>query len=230
MNALPPARLLLALAYPWIAHAASARHDGTLAAIALGDIAVIFLLEPLAHRRAWAWLLAAALGVALYFFARSPHALLPLMLVPVAIVALVSWTFGRTLRLGRVPLITRIVCAMDQLTPETLAPELRIYTRKLTATWAISLGVLALADLLLAMCAVPDGLLASVGIAPPLTLDRTQWSWFANGVNYGLIGALFIGEYAYRVRRFPGRYTSIFDFLRRMAALGPAFWRDTLRG
>jgi uncharacterized membrane protein len=152
------------------------------------------------------------------------------MLVPVAIVALVSWTFGRTLRLGRVPLITRIVCAMDQLTPEALAPELRVYTRKLTATWAVSLGAMAVADLLLALCAVPDGLLASAGIAPPFTLDHTQWSWFANGVNYGLVGALFIGEYAYRSRRFPGRYTSIFDFLRRMAALGPAFWRDALRG
>ena len=229
MNALPPARLLLALSYPWIAHAASARQDGTLAAIALGDIALILLLEPLAHRRAWAWSLAAALAVALYFFARSPHALLPLMLVPVAIVALVSWTFGRTLRLGRVPLITRIVSAMDELAPEALAPDLRAYTRKLTATWAISLGALALLDLLLALCAVPDGLLASIGIAPPVTLDRTQWSWFANGVNYGFVAALFIGEYVYRGRRFPGRYASFFDFLRRMAALGPAFWRNALR-
>jgi uncharacterized membrane protein len=230
LNALPATRLLLALAYPWIAHAASERHDGALAAIALGDIALIVLLEPLAQRRAWAWGLAVVLGVGLWFFARTPHALLPLMLVPVAIVALVSWTFGRTLRLGRVPLITRIVCAMDKLTPDALAPELRVYTRKLTATWAVSLGALALVDLVLALCAVPDGLLASAGIAPPLTLDRTQWSWFANGVNYGLVGALFVGEYAYRARRFPGRYKSFFDFLRRMAALGPAFWRDALRG
>ena len=229
MNLLPPARLLLALAYPWIAHVASARHDGTLAAIALGDIALILLLEPLAHRRAWAWALAAALAAGLAWFARTPHALLPLMLVPVAIVALVSWTFGRTLRLGRVPLITRIVLAMEGIAPEALAPDLRAYTRGLTATWAVMLGVLALVDLVLALCAVPDGLLASAGIAPPFTLHRTQWSWFANGVNYGLVGALFVGEYAYRVRRFPGRYASFFDFLRRMAALGPAFWRDALR-
>ena len=57
MNATALARLLLALAYPWLAHAASLRHDPSLAAIALGDIAVIVLLDPLVHRRAWAWAL-----------------------------------------------------------------------------------------------------------------------------------------------------------------------------
>ena len=230
MNATAAARLLLALAYPWLAHAASTRQDPFLAAIALGDIALIVLLLPLLERRAWAWALAVAIGAGLVALAHSRMALLPLMLVPVAVVALVGWGFGRTLRAGRVPLITRIVSAMEGTPADDIAPDLRRYTRALTATWAVLLGTLAVADLLFAACAVPGGLLDSLGVAPPVAISRTQWSLFANGLNYGLVGALFLGEFAYRTRRFPGRYTSFFEFLHRMARLGPAFWRDAMRG
>ena len=223
------ARLLLALAYPWIAHAATARGSAPLATIALADIALIVLLPALLARRVGAWLLAIALVPLLLRLAHSPHAQLPLLLVPVAFIAMVAWAFGRTLRTGRVPLITRIVSALDGTTPALLAPELRTYTRKLTATWAGMLALLALVNLVLALIAVPDGWLASFGIAPPLSVTESQWSWFANVCNYGLLGGLFIGEYLLRKRRFPGRYASFADFLRRMAALGPVFWRDLLR-
>jgi uncharacterized membrane protein len=223
------ARLLLALAYPWIAHAATARGSATLAALALADIALIVLLPALLARRPGAWLLAAALAPALVLLARSAHAQLPLLLVPVAFIAMVSWAFGRTLRDGRVPLITRIVSALDGVQPAQLAPDLARYTRNLTATWAIALAVLAGINLLLALLAVPAGLLASAGIAPPLAVSEQQWSWFANVCNYGLLVGLFVGEYLLRKRRFPGRYASFADFLRRMAALGPVFWRDLLR-
>lgn len=223
------ARLLLALAYPWIAHAATARGSATLAALALADIALIVLLPALLARRLRAWLLAAALAPVLVLLARSAHAQLPLLLVPVAFIAMVAWAFGRTLREGRVPLITRIVSALDGVQSAQLAPELARYTRGLTATWAIALAVLAGINLLLALLAVPDGLLASAGIAPPLAVTERQWSWFANVCNYGLLVGLFVGEYLLRKRRFPGRYASFADFLRRMAALGPAFWRDLLR-
>ena len=56
------------------------------------------------------------------------------------------------------------------------------------------------------------------------------WSLFANLLNYGIVGGFFVGEYLYRKRRFPGRYTQLLSIsLRRMAALGPAFWRGLLR-
>jgi uncharacterized membrane protein len=229
LNATPLARLLLALAYPWLAHAASLRHDPALAAIALGDIAVIVLLDPLVHRRAWAGALLLAIGAGLFMLASSPLALLPLLLVPAVIVALVAWTFGRTLRAGCTPLITRIMLAIDGAGGDDIAPALLAYTRTLTATWTVVLSLLAVADLGLALCAVPGGLLDSLGVAPPVAISRDAWSWFANGLNYGLVGGLFVGEYYVRVRRFPGRYTSFFDFLRRMIGLGPAFWRGVLR-
>lgn len=229
MNASPLARLALALAYPALAHHASVRHDGVLAALALFDIAVFVLLDALLQRRAWAWTAVLAIAAGLAAGAHSRFIHLPLLLMPTAFVALVAWTFGRTLRAGSTPLITRIVSAVEHLPPDQVDAVLRDYTRKLTATWAAMLGGLAVANFLLALCAVPGGLLDGLGIAPPLAISPQAWSWFANALTYGLIGGLFVGEYYYRVRRFPGRYTSFLDFLRRMAVLGPAGWREVLR-
>jgi hypothetical protein len=72
-------------------------------------------------------------------------------------------------------------------------------------------------------------LLVHFGVDPPIAVGEAQWSWFANGLNYGLVGGFFVLEYLYRKRRFPGRYRNFADFLQRMARLGPAFWRDLLR-
>ena len=229
MNATALARLLLALAYPWLAHAASLRHDAVLAAIALGDVAAIVLLDALLRRRIGAWIAMAAVVAGLVALARSPHALLPLLLVPAAIVAFVAWTFGRTLFAGRTALITRMVSLIEGVAVHDIDSDVARYSRRLTATWAIVLSLLALADLGLALCAVPDGVLDSLGVIPPLAISRDAWSWFANGMNYGLVGGLFVGEYFFRARRFPGRYTSFFDFLRKMAGIGPAAWRGLLR-
>lgn len=228
------ARLLLALAYPWLAHAATTGGSSALAAVALADIALIVLLEPLLQRRRWAWLSLAAVAVVLWRLAHSPHALLPLLLVPVAFIALVAWTFGRTLRAGRTPLVTRMMLALEHPSSSSdpampIDPRQLDYTRRLTVVWSATLGLLALANLVLALVAVPRGLLASVGAAAPFVVTEAQWSWFANLLNYGLIGGLFIGEFALRKRVFPGRYRSFAHFLRQLAALGPETWKQLLR-
>ena len=223
------ARLLLALAYPWLAHAATTSGSSVLAAVALADIALIVLLEPLLQRRLRAWLSLAAVAVVLWRLAHSPHALLPLLLVPVAFIALVAWTFGRTLRAGRTPLVTRMMLALERDAAMPIDPRQLGYTRRLTVVWSATLGLLALANLVLALVAVPRGLLASLGIAAPFMVTETQWSWFANLLNYGLIGGLFIGEFALRKRVFPGRYRSFAHFLRQLAALGPDTWKQLLR-
>lgn len=220
---------LLALAYTLLAHLASARHDARLGAAALAVLVSMLLLSPLARRRWWAWLALPLLAVAVAVLYRAERVALPLLLVPVAFVAMVAWWFGRSLRGGRVPLITRIVIALEGTALATMAPDLRAYTRRLTAAWAWLLGALALLNLLLALIAVPDGLFAQLGWTPAWTVTRTQWSWFANLSNYGIIGGFFIAEYHVRKRRFPGPYRGFFDFLRSMARLGPAFWRDFLR-
>jgi len=223
-------RLLLALAYPLLAHLASSRGSGVLAAVALADIAAIVLLQPLLTRRPWAWGVAALLAAGLVALAQSRYAQLPLLLVPVAFVALVAWAFARTLRAGRVPLISKIVAALEHKPAAALEPRLHHYTRRLTAAWAVLLAALALANLVLALLAVPNGLLASFGAVPPITVSERQWSWFANLLNYGLVAGFFIGEYALRRRWFPNRpYRNFAEFLRQMGALGPEFWRTLLR-
>ena len=217
-------RLGLAAAYLLFAHLASDRHDQVLAACALGAIVVLVLLRPLLLRRLRAWSLLLVLGVVVFALARAGHALLPLLLVPAAIIAVVGYAFARTLR--TVPLITRMVVGLDATPVADLSPELLRYTRTLTQAWAALLGALALLNLAFALLSVPDGVLASVGVTPPLPIDQGHWSWFAGPFNLGVMVGFFLIEFTIRQRRFPGRYASLFDFMRRMAQLGPAFWRD----
>lgn len=221
--------VLLALAYSLLAHIASARHDGPLAVYALAVLLLLMLVSPLAQRRWWAWAALLVGAAALAWLARSPYTQVPLLLVPTAFIALVAFLFGRSLVAGRVPLISKIVAALEGGSPATMAAELMRYTRRLTAAWAWALAVLALLNLALSLIAVPDGLLAQFGVRAPLTVTQAQWSWFANVFNYGIIGGFFAVEFAIRKRRFPGRYHSFADFLRQLRKLGPAFWRDFLR-
>ncbi|MEJ7746901.1 MAG: ketosynthase [Luteimonas sp.] len=221
-------RAILAVVYTVLAHLASARHDSLLAACALGVLLVLVLIAPLLHGRIAAWLalLAGLAGVA--WLAQTAYVHVPLLLVPFAFVALVAWWFARSLRRGRVPLISKIVAALERTTAQELTPELRSYTRGLTAGWAVLLSVIGLSNLTLAMIATPAGLLAQLGLQSPVTVTQTQWSWFANLLDYGIMGGFMVVEYLYRKHRFPGRYKNVADFARRLAALGPAFWRDFL--
>lgn len=219
----------MAVAYAVLAHLASATHDDRYAYAALLSLVAMMLAAGLVAKRAWAWLALPLSLAACHLLYRAGQAQLPLLLVPVAFVAAIAWVFARSLKAPRGALITRIVAALDGTTPATLAPELVAYSRALTAAWAVALAVLGLANLALAMVASPGGLLASLGLQPPVTITREQWSLFANILNYGIVGGFFLVEFAYRKRRFPGRYSSFAGFVRQMAALGPAFWRDFLR-
>jgi uncharacterized membrane protein len=217
-------RIALVLAYPVLAHLASGRHDGRFAVLALADIALVLLLRPLLERRGAGWLALLGIVIALAGLFRTGHALVPLLLVPVAIIGLVAYAFARTLR--TVPLITRMVAGLDGIPASALSPELIRYTRNLTRSWAVLLALLALANLLLSLLAVPDGLLASYGVASPWPVDSVRASWCAGVFNIVLMVGFFLVEFAIRQRRFPGRYHNLVDFLRRMARLGPEFWRD----
>lgn len=224
-------RVALALAYPLLAHLAGAHGDGAWAALALADLVLLLLLGPLLERRPWALLLLAACLLGLWWLSLSRYALLPLLLPPVLFLALVGWFFGRTLRPGWVPLITRLVEALNAQAGLPMTPDLYRYTRRLTAVWAVLLAVLALVNLLLALCAVPGGLLTQFGYRPPLAVSDEQWSWVANFLNYGIVAGLFCGEYLWRKRLFPQRpYRNFLQFLQQMARLGPGFWSRLMRG
>ncbi len=223
-------RVALALAYPLLAHLAGARGDGAWAAVAMADLVLLLLLGPLLERRPWALLLLASCLLGLWWISLSRYALLPLLLPPMLFLGLVGWFFGRTLRPGRVPLITRIVEALNAQAGLPMTPDLYRYTRRLTTVWAVLLAVLALANLLLALCAVPGGMLAQFGYRPPLVVSDEQWSWVANFLNYGIVAGLFCGEYLWRKRVFPQRpYRNFLQFLQQMARLGPGFWSRLMR-
>ncbi len=224
------ARLLLSVAYPFLAHAASTLRDPEIAALALLDIVLILLVVPLARGRSWAWALAAIAAAGLWTAQSSAVLPVLLLLPPVLFPWLVAWFFARTLRAGQVPLISRIVSALEQCAPADLAPGLKAYTRGLTRLWALLLGGIGFANLVLGLIAVPDGLLMQLGYRPPVTVSQVAWSWFANLLDYGLAGLLFVVEYLVRMRLFPDRpYRDFPDFARRLGALGPSFWRDVMR-
>ena len=224
------ARLLLSVAYPLLAHAASTLRDPRLAALALLDIVLILLVVPLVRRSGAAWAAVAASALVLWLVQHSSLLPVLLLLPPVLFPWLVAWFFARTLRAGQVPLISRIVSGMEGCPPADLAPALKAYSRGLTQLWAAVLAGIGLANLLLGIIAVPDGLLVQLGYAPPITVSQTAWSWFANLLDYGLAGLLLVIEYVVRMRKFPDRpYRTLPEFARRLGALGPAFWRDVMR-
>jgi uncharacterized membrane protein len=103
---------------------------------------------------------------------------LPPILIPLAL----AWVFGRTLAKGRTPLVSRFA-ELEQ--GGVLTEELARYTRRLTWVWTA---------FLLALAAISAWLAASG--------DRVAWSWFTNFAGYALLGALFLGEFAYRRVRY----------------------------
>lgn len=229
MNA-AAARVALALAYPLLAHWASRHGGGWSAALALADLVLVVLLEPLLQRRGWAWGLGVALLAALAALARTPWPQLLLLAPPVLVLGLLAWMFGRTLRAPREALITRLVVALHA--PEAVPAAMRRYARNLTASWAALLAVLAVVNAALALVAVPGGVLDRLGHAPApgWSVPREQWSLVANLLNYGVVGAFFAGEYLLRGRLFPERpYRSFLEFVLQLQRLGPAFWRGLLR-
>lgn len=223
-------RVALCLSYPVFAHLASVHADGFWAALAMASIVLLLLLEPLLKRRLWALLVLGLCLSGLWWVSQSRYALMPLLAPPVVFIALVAWLFARTLRRGHVPLITRIVEGLYLQADMPMTPELYRYTRQLTLAWALMLAVLAVINLLLALCAVPGGVLAQLGYQPFFAVSDQQWSFFANILNYGIVGGFFAGEYLLRKRRFPHRpYRNLMEFGQQMARLGPAFWNGFLR-
>jgi uncharacterized membrane protein len=106
--------------------------------------------------------------------ARGLH-LPPVYWPPVAINLAMAATFAVSLR-GE-PLVCRF--ARMQGAPSSMAAER--YCRRLTLVWAVWL------------C-----LLGAAGVAIAVHGDERLGAWWAAGLNYLLVAALFVGEFAYR--------------------------------
>jgi len=140
------------------------------------------------------WLAAAAAIVALAFAGNGEIAL---DFLPVVINLALCALFARTLVPGSEPLIARLIGVIDS--PSRVAlPRVAGYARTLTWVWAIVLGAQALLLTALIVCAVPDGLFARFGIAPPVAIAGGEWRWFLNLGSYATVIALLVFEYAFR--------------------------------
>jgi uncharacterized membrane protein len=165
----------LFVAYPVIAH-----FGRPAVALTLLAALVTYVAASACTRNPLRWLAVPAAAAGVYWTA--PPAEWLLFVPPVAINLVLAWVFGRTLRRGRVPLISRFAL-MEQ---DTLSAEIAAYTRTLTWVWT-ALFVAA----------------AAVSLTLALSGNRDAWSLFTNLVNYLLVGALFLGEFVYRRLRFP---------------------------
>lgn len=226
MPQLAAARLALAVAYPLLAHWASHAGGPPAAALALGDLTLIVLLHTLVRGRAPAWAAFVAACAALYAGRNAPWLPMLLLAPPVLFTGALGWLFARTLRPGRTPLITRIAATIEYGSVAQMPPEQLRYTRGLTAIWAGLLIGIAVANGVLAVIAQPAGVLAQLGHPLAVGVSQQAWSWFANLIDYGLVGGFFVIEFIVRARLFPDRPIRGFaQFMRRLAALGPDFWR-----
>jgi uncharacterized membrane protein len=171
----------LFLAYPLLAHLATLLHNEVLAAVALAVFIAVPLLPLLLKGKRGAWLILIVVIAVLYTLARSGWAHYVMYLPPIFIPLSVLWLFARSLRAGDMPVVTRVATKIRGELPD----ELRAYTRQVTQCWVVILLVMAVGSLLLAVFA-----------------SRELWSLMTNVIQYLLMGAVFVFEYAYRRWRF----------------------------
>src|SRR5262245_26510071 len=211
-----------AVAYPLLAHLSSVLDSRTLTLASVAVLGVAVLGRPLAEGRRAAWIALPAVALGVVALARLDAVALLLFLPPVLLNAYLAWLFGHTLAGGGTPLIERLVRLL-QPPGVPFEPGVIGYTRRLTALWTGVFVVLGTTNLVLALLATPRGLLESAGLPAPVGVPLEAWSFFANVLNYLIVAGLFLAEFAYRRRRFPGRpYRNLADFLRRSAAVAPA--------
>jgi uncharacterized membrane protein len=224
--AVRPVTTALSFAYPVLAHFAIARNSAGLTIAALTLLAAVSLLPGLARGAIGAWLAVPLVGAASWWLSSVEQPVLALYLPPIVVPAFLAGVFGNTLRSGRTPLISQLIRLLQAPGDDEPESAVWVYARRLTAAWTAMFVALATFNLLLAAFVEPDGLLRANGIEPRLALSHEVWSLFTNLLEYLLVAAFFVIEYAYRRQRFPRQpYRNMFDFLRRVAAAMPRITR-----
>jgi uncharacterized membrane protein len=225
--AVRPVTTALSFAYPVLAHFAIARNSAGLTIAALTLLAAVSLLPGLARGALRAWLAVPLVGAASWWLSSVEQPVLALYLPPIVVPAFLAGVFGNTLRSGRTPLISQLIRLLQAPGDDEPESAVWVYARRLTAAWTAMFVALATFNLLLAAFVEPDGLLRASGIEPGIALSHEVWSLFTNLLEYLLVAAFFVIEYAYRRQRFPRQpYRNMFDFLRRMVAAMPRITRS----
>lgn len=215
-------KFLCALAYPFVAHLAVVRNSMALIVVAVALLLAVALLPALLRGSAAAWATVPIVGGVLWWLSRSTHSTLPLYIAPVLVPGFMAGVFGGSLLKGHTPMIAQLIRLMQQPADGEPDPAVWAYARALTGAWTLSFMVICAANLVLALLAEPNGVLLASGVEPPFTIPLEGWSWFANGIDYLLVAAFFLIEYAYRRHRFPRQpYRNLLDFFQRVLAAMP---------
>ncbi|MDP3821738.1 MAG: hypothetical protein Q8R33_09700 [Burkholderiales bacterium] len=174
--------LALGIGYSVLAHrvAAAAAPDAFSALVAVTPMtALAFVMAWRSSRRALLvglWLLACAglYGISGWLVT---HYHWVFVLEHAGVYSLLCLAFGKSLQMGRTPMVT----GFARLVHPTMSPALIAYTRRVTWAWTLYFGTISALSLLLFW-------LAPVAV----------WSAFANLLGFPLLALMFIGEYAVR--------------------------------
>jgi uncharacterized membrane protein len=174
-------------AYALLAHWSNshpdARNLGVIVAIAPPWLlAVVLAWRSGARVPALIVCVAAAVAVAVYWRVLAAHFAWGYLLQQCGAYALLALTFGRSLRVGSIPLCTRWADRVHG----PLSPRVAAYTRRVTWAWTVFFALMA-------------AVLAIVFWLAPLP----TWSAFANFGTLPLVVAMFVGEYLVRRQTLP---------------------------
>ncbi|TLY53303.1 MAG: hypothetical protein E6K53_01395 [Gammaproteobacteria bacterium] len=206
-------RVLVWLLVVALALAGRLRRDEWLALAAFG-LAIVLLLwqAPRALRFGVIALACATVGLLI-----ACGAALAVAAAPALFCALVAWTFARSLRAHRRPLIARAMAIVDG-EAVSAQPAMTAYARGLTLLWAVWLGLWALVAALLVA-------LEYIGVAPAFTWLPSA-RLFALALPLG-VALLFVLEFALRRWLLPSApYVRFTDFLLRVAHAWPRLLDD----
>ena len=185
----------LLFAYPICVHLSVLLNTPLLQAVALSCLACGIAM--LTKIKIWAALLLCLIIAVFFALAYLNAAIFLLYIPPIAIPIFLLIGFGSSLLTGREPLVT----AIGEASRGPLSLEMREYTKRITQLWALLLGLIATANLTLAI--IGNALL---------------WSTMTSFGNYCLIGFVFISEFNYRKMRFKDHdHPSFFDYIKIVA-------------
>lgn len=195
---------LLLLAWPLLVFAAIHWQLPWLGCVALMGLGAQFLWPALSTGRPWALLGFVLVTVVAAAVAINGETRAYLHALPVLVFLLLALFFGRTLRAGSIPLVTRIAAAaryIELAEIERLPADVYRYTRRVTLFWTLAFLFFVVEDLVLLRLGLPTGTAVAINIG-----------------NFVAVALLLVVEYLYHSRRYPNpSHRHLGDFLRDIA-------------
>ena len=174
--------VFLVVSYPILVHLSVLLGWPFLQAIALTCLTAGFSLGELKRGNPYVWCLLVSVCAVTVSLSLLDASIYLLYIPPVAIPLLLFGVFSLTLLPGKEPIIT----AIGEASRGPLSKEVRSYTKKVTGMWSVIFLIMII-----------------LGVALPLAGNQLLWSWTTSVWNYAVVGLIFLGEFIYRIWRFP---------------------------